>query len=387
MLAMTFLALWRVRPDQPHLPAFALAFACMGIAFAANDFILPFEAPASRMIVNLLFVVATVIASLAVLWRVGAPVPATSFSVAFGLCAIAFGWFLLGDPSTEMRIYVVNATYVVLAGITVFHLVRARPANALDWTFIALGTGLIGLAILRPLATLLHQLDINSVGSLRNSAYWATVQAFTPVVAVAIGLAALIALAHTMFEELHVEADRDFLTGLLNRRGLDRQVRKALTYRSGTVGRPALILVDIDNFKRINDTFGHPVGDGVIAAVAAILARHGGATAAARTGGEEFTLFYANADRNDLLRHAEAIRHAMTLGEFEGVTRDHRVTVSMGLHLRHEQEDMMQMAQAADRALYLAKRSGKDRAVIAPLVFRSASLDPLQPVPHGAHAI
>ncbi|SEP96429.1 diguanylate cyclase (GGDEF) domain-containing protein [Devosia sp. YR412] len=359
ILAVTFLVLWRKRSDQLYLAMLALAFGCSGVAFAINDLLPYFETPASRIAANLMFLVAIASACIGGLLRVGQPVPWRLFAGTSAICAVLFSWYLFVAPSTEARIYVVSAAYVILTSKTVWMLFRATP-RGLDWLFVGLSSALLLLAILRPAATLLKQLDINSAGSFRDSAYWATVQAVTPVIAIAMGLAFLFALASRLFDELTAEANRDFLTGLLNRRGFDKGVQKLL----GGAPDAAVMIVDIDNFKLVNDTYGHGTGDQVIAAVARVLTKQGEADLVARTGGEEFTLFYRAIQRPTLLEHAEAIRHEMTQTEFPGLPYDRYVTVSMGLHPRIKSESISEMMSAADRALYDAKRAGKDRAVL-----------------------
>ncbi len=364
MLATTFLLLWRKRPDQTYLAVLSLSFFACGLAFVANDFMQPFDSPLSRIVANVFFLAATVGACIGALLRARVAVPFRFFAVVCALCAVGFCWFLFVSPSTEARIYVVNTAYVVIASAATLALIRARPSSGLDWTFVALMVCLIGLGIIRPFAALMDNLDTYGGGTLRYSAYWATVQAATPALAIAVGIAFLVALAERMNDELRLEADRDFLTGLLNRRGFHKGVQLALAGNRFRTIRPAVIMVDIDNFKRINDEFGHAVGDDVIAAIALVLMKHGEAELTARTGGEEFTLFYRTGTNEDLLERAEDIRLAVSQTRFSGIPDECPVTVSLGLYSGARHDTISEMMAAADQALYEAKRSGKDRAVM-----------------------
>lgn len=364
ILAPAFLVLWRKRPDQTYLGLLVLTFISTGLAFAINDIVPHFNAPLSRATANVLFLTAVASACIAAMQRVGARIPVTLYLVACSLCAIGFGWFLLVTPSPEARVYIVNATYVVLGATTVWSLYRRQPLSSVDWLFVGLSALLTLLGIARPLAMLFGWLDTNSTGLLRDSVYWATVQAATPILAVALGLAFIGALAVRLLDESSAEANRDFLTGLLNRRGFDRGVQKALAGHHSGERKPALIIVDIDNFKAVNDTFGHAVGDEVIATVAEVLTLHGQADLVARTGGEEFTLFYRADLRSSLLPRAQAITSALATTD---PTARLGVTVSMGMHSRHQSESISEMMASADRALYAAKRAGKDRAILAPI--------------------
>ena len=386
ILTATFLVLWLKRPDQNYLAVLALAFACCGLAFAVNDFLPHFESPLSRIVANTLFLAAIASACIGALLRVGARIPVTLYAMTCVVCAVVFCWYLMIEPSTEARIYVVSTAYVVLTATTVWALLRTRPIHSMDWIFIALITILTVLAILRPIATLLKQLDTNAGGSFKDSTYWATVQAATPVIAIAVGLAFLVALAVKLFDELSTEANRDFLTGLLNRRGFDKGVQRLLGSRWIGEQRPALMIVDIDNFKQVNDNFGHATGDDVIFMVASTLTRHGEADLVARTGGEEFTLFYRSCNRTDLAARADAIRLALTAVDFPQMPYDRRVTVSMGLHCSEQPEPIVAMMAEADRALYVAKSAGKDRAILAPSPTPIAPATPVHERRSGSRA-
>ncbi|HYN86749.1 MAG TPA: diguanylate cyclase [Pyrinomonadaceae bacterium] len=167
-------------------------------------------------------------------------------------------------------------------------------------------------------------------------------------------------------ERLRAEADRDFLTGLANRRrfrkALGQEVERWRRYRVPC----ALLLVDIDFLKRINDAHGHPAGDTVIRAVAAALSLFTRDNdTAARLGGEEFALLLAGADGAQAFAAAERLREAVEASEVEGVGR---VSVSVGVascpgHARSERE----LFTASDSALYRAKTDGRNRSVVAPL--------------------
>jgi len=165
----------------------------------------------------------------------------------------------------------------------------------------------------------------------------------------------------------------DPLTGLLNRRGFDEQARRACA--AGLRGHSVLI-VDIDHFKVINDTYGHLLGDKVISAVAQVLKRCvEGRGQAARIGGEEFALLLAQTSAAGCAEIAERIRsgvergrirRAETAGEGEpGKGEIGTVTVSVGAAACVEMEDFATLLARADRALYQSKQSGRNRVTIA----------------------
>ena len=166
-------------------------------------------------------------------------------------------------------------------------------------------------------------------------------------------------------ERLSAEADRDYLTGLANR----RRFRKALGQELERWRRYsipcALLLFDVDHMKRINDTFGHPVGDRVIRFVAGALAEMSRDNdTAARLGGEEFALLLAGVGVERAFAAAERVRQAVSTNPHEEAGR---VTVSVGVaacpaNARNERE----LFAASDAALYRAKEAGRNVTVLAP---------------------
>src|SRR5690606_3014830 len=129
---------------------------------------------------------------------------------------------------------------------------------------------------------------------------------------------------------------------LLNRRGFEQAATSALV-QSATAAQPAVLLADIDDFKKINDTFGHDVGDRVISAVAQVLEKHGGADITGRVGGEEFALFFPGTALGQLRQSADAIREALASIPIAGLPGDYPLTVSIGLHLRDGAETLREM--------------------------------------------
>ena len=162
------------------------------------------------------------------------------------------------------------------------------------------------------------------------------------------------------------EAVRDPLTGLHNRRHLDRALGAGLAARPRT-GELALLVVDVDHFKRVNDRFGHGAGDTVLTAVAGTLAgavREG--DTAARLGGEEFVLVLPGAGREQALARAERIRRTVAAARHDLDGETVGVTVSVGVAVcPADGATAAALLEAADRALYTAKATGRDRVVAA----------------------
>jgi two-component system, cell cycle response regulator len=160
------------------------------------------------------------------------------------------------------------------------------------------------------------------------------------------------------------EAMTDGLTGLYTRRFFESTVRVEHE-RSGRSGAPlAMLLVDADHFKQVNDTHGHPGGDRVLLELAERLrSTCRRADILARVGGEEFAVLMPGTTAPQALHLAGRIRRRVAESPFTVTDRtSHRVTVSVGVAvLPHDGRTTADLVRAADEALYLAKRSGRDR--------------------------
>jgi diguanylate cyclase (GGDEF)-like protein len=159
----------------------------------------------------------------------------------------------------------------------------------------------------------------------------------------------------------------DGLTGLANRRHLDQELASVLARAERAGGTAALILADLDDFKAVNDRHGHACGDLVLREFATLMhevVREG--DTAARWGGEEFALLLPDTDVEGAERVAERLRRGLesqVILSPEG--QPLRVTVSLGVAGYPEAGGRVELVDAADEALYRAKRVGKNRVVIA----------------------
>jgi diguanylate cyclase (GGDEF)-like protein len=158
----------------------------------------------------------------------------------------------------------------------------------------------------------------------------------------------------------------DQLTGLLNRRGYNEAAGAALA-QAGKAHVPAVALMcDIDRFKAINDKFGHDFGDRVLVEIGDAIRTfcENNGIVVARYGGEEFSALMTGVTSEQAVFYANTLRRICATTE---VSREDDtstfVTVSIGIASSDEPADLPDLMRAADRALYLAKRGGRDRVV------------------------
>ncbi len=161
------------------------------------------------------------------------------------------------------------------------------------------------------------------------------------------------------------EASIDPLTGLRNRRSFERALSKFFRDFK-KFGYPfSVIIMDLDNFKSINDTYGHLVGDRVLKEVGNILRNYLRAKdIPARTGGEEFTIILPGITKEEALTVAERLRKVISNHMIKHDDKKINVTASFGIaEMRNDVEAPEELLREADENLYLAKKSGKDKVI------------------------
>ncbi|MDL4819415.1 sensor domain-containing diguanylate cyclase [Actinomadura opuntiae] len=169
-----------------------------------------------------------------------------------------------------------------------------------------------------------------------------------------------------MHQQLQAAARTDAKTGLLNAAAWQREADTELSRAQRTQDALALLLIDIDHFKRVNDTHGHLIGDQVLVGVASTLCHQlRDYDVVGRFGGEEFVVLLPGADTVEACRVAERLRgrvRRLAVPAEEGTVT---VTVSVGVALfRTHGQDLIELLAAADLALYRAKESGRDRVCL-----------------------
>ena len=166
-------------------------------------------------------------------------------------------------------------------------------------------------------------------------------------------------------KELHYLATQDPLTGCLNRRAFNEQFDEAFKKATDSGTELSCIMADIDHFKAVNDTYGHGVGDEVIKLLADIL--HANARDldfVGRYGGEEFCVVFPDMAIDQAAEVAERIRIATKQESGEKFAAGPRVTISIGVaSLHYQAADPSELNHQADRALYVAKESGRNRVI------------------------
>jgi diguanylate cyclase (GGDEF)-like protein len=169
-------------------------------------------------------------------------------------------------------------------------------------------------------------------------------------------LRAQLAQAQTRIGQLEASADTDFLLGILNRRGFERELHRSVAYIKRYHASGAIIVLDVDRLKPINDAFGHAAGDEVLKAVVAVLLRHVRASdVIGRLGGDEFALLLWNLSETDA--HAKAAALEQTIDALSFVFGDRTVSAgaSAGIAVLGPHAEAGRALEQADSAMYVRK--------------------------------
>jgi diguanylate cyclase (GGDEF)-like protein len=165
----------------------------------------------------------------------------------------------------------------------------------------------------------------------------------------------------TLEQQLETLANTDSLTGLYNRRRMQEmlELQKSMSLRNSSDF--TLIFVDIDHFKKFNDTYGHSCGDYILCEVAFFMRNHlRQGDALARWGGEEFLIMLPNTDIHGARIIAEKIRKAIAEQRFHMAGQEFSVTMTFGLTQHKENDSIDDSLNRADEALYQGKKAGRN---------------------------
>jgi diguanylate cyclase (GGDEF)-like protein len=169
-------------------------------------------------------------------------------------------------------------------------------------------------------------------------------------------LKAELARTQAQIEELQASADTDYLLGIANRRGFERELNRAIAYMKRYRAFGALVVLDVDRLKPINDAFGHAAGDQVLKAIVAELTAHVRASdVVGRLGGDEFALLLWNLSETDARAKAATLEEAIDKLSFVFDGRTINAGASAGVAVLDTHSEAGRALEAADSAMYVRK--------------------------------
>lgn len=366
LLALVALSLrFGLREKALGLGAWAASLAC--VALAAALLAAGFAQTSSAILVqNALWVPSMVLTPIAVRRFLGFPSGARPFAaIALATYAVAAGATVLAGWA-ELRLTLLASLHVACLVAALHALLRAHPRlGGLGPLLMAVGLAMLALVQgWRAATVLLEGADAARflVGGFVVPVL--LVSAMLALTCITVGF--LLLATERVRRDLHSLASRDPLSGLLNRRGF-HELADPLLALSGRRDAPvALAVIDLDDFRRLNEQGGHALGDHAIARVGArLLAESRAEDVVARFGGEEFVVLMPLTDAEGAWRFAERLRLAVA-AELAGLAAaPSGMTASIGLVVARGPADFPALYRRADEALYRAKAEGKDRVILA----------------------
>jgi len=374
LFAVAFFLLWLNRRDR-YVAYAAGAYTASAIAFLILDVgpALPYEL--HRIPANIGFLATGALFAAAIIRRYGLPVPWRAMAVTSAVSMAFFLWFLLGSLSIGGRILSISIGAGIIAAMVVRALWPIKKRYVIDrvlfWVAALSALNLIA----RPIVLLSLGGGFDSYDGFQQSVYWTTVQFTQAMVSITAAISLMVAVAIDQISELRRQVDDDKLSGLLNRRGFEAKAGSALRRYLDDDRPVALMIADLDRFKQINDSYGHAVGDAIIAAFGAHVRAIGPAEMiAGRIGGEEFALLISSAGIETARQFAEAVRIGFAPAAADRIPSTLVPTTSIGLTIGTPGANLSALMHEADQALYEAKRTGRNRVrTFTPISVRQAA--------------
>ncbi|WEX08420.1 GGDEF domain-containing protein [Chelativorans sp. AA-79] len=360
LFGIALFGLWALERKLRFAMTLAVGFCVLSLAMFSQFAGLPPDIGQNAVISGFLYAASMALVGDGILQRSGKRFPA--WLAALYLAGITGGlwYFFYIDRNLIARIYILNFGM----GLILLHAAwRARFLFAGTWTdkallFLLLVSGLHFFP--RTLLTIRSVTMPTTPRQFGETDFWHALVLSTSIIGAMGGLCLLAILVVDIVSKLRQERDLDPLTGVLNRRGLERQSRRLEKVEAGSTS--VIVVCDLDRFKAINDTYGHHVGDTVLAAFAEIIRQNvRKQDIVARTGGEEFVLVLRDISQDQAFGFSERVRKAVEKTRFIGVSAIEPVTCCFGLARIRPGEPLWASLKRADKALYQAKRAGRNQ--------------------------
>lgn len=252
--------------------------------------------------------------------------------------------------------------------VLIAHALLSDQETRLGRAWRVLFIGIVMIMLVLAMRAALALFGLSEIALPQNAVPIHPVQLFTYVAVMATALLGSIGFVLMVKERTDREIMRlamtDSLTRISNRRALMEWAEHALARRSGSP--LALLMIDVDHFKPINDTYGHPTGDEVLRRIAELLeGRLRGYDFMGRYGGEEFCVIAPDTDREGALALAESLRAIIDATPFTAAGKEIALSVSIGIALcpSNAKCELKEILAEADAALYAAKQAGRNRVV------------------------
>lgn len=335
----------------------------MGIVYVALEFLLTRQVDPTPVGIGifLVFLLALSFALIGAAYHYRAQPPWRAMAAIWVVTILAVPVIFSLTYGSTLRLMLYQIPYVAMQSLLGLVIWRSGRRQALDLLLVALQGVAAVIYIAKPFIAAIVGTASAPQGYMATT-YAAISQSGSVVTLMAIALVLLLVMMRDTTAEMIARSETDPLSSVLNRRGFEHHAELALLHGDTAV----LVAADLDDFKKINDSFGHAAGDGVIAHFAAMLVDAAPADAiVGRIGGEEFAVLIPDGLLSDGRLYAETVRTAFAAAQLPVLGIDRRFTASFGVSQRAADDTLFELSRRADAALYRAKASGRNRVSVA----------------------
>jgi diguanylate cyclase (GGDEF)-like protein len=362
LFSFSFLYAWKFDRQRRYLLSFALAFLLYGVGVLIQIMQWPGDLGHNAMLSAAVYGAGSWLVAEAMLRRVDKRLGWVLPVVVLGTMMIGIYYFFYVSRDLVARIYIQNSLPGILFLVTALRMIPSRQdklsERILFWVF-------LGFALhffVRLLLSMDVEVAVSAPEQFARSAFWLVLQISMALFGVALGLALLASTVIDIMDGLRRERDIDLLTGVLARRSFEEKAAARLADRRR---EPlSLIVCDVDQFKSLNDSYGHAAGDAVLRQLGDLM-RNGVRTGdlVGRFGGEEFVILLRRAHLEDARQFAERLRLTVARTVFPVLPAGRAVTASFGVAQHRPGEGIWDLFERADAVLYQAKSAGRDRVI------------------------
>ncbi len=360
IFALTFLVFWTHDKSRKYILAVSISYLMMGLGFVFALVTADVWVLLKSVVSNAFYCGATVVLMWAVCTRAKVKTPLVLLMLIGGISIPMNTWAKLNFESMNVSLYVTNFAIGLMFGVGAWQLRKNAKQGGVErllfWAILLVAVQFW----VRPIISLSIETSINAE-EYRQSFYWTMLNFSTAIFSLLVALSLIAACASDVMSKIKELSSTDLLTGLKIRRAFDEEAREMIIEQARTPLPLSMVIADIDNFKQVNDTYGHPCGDVVIADFGKLIGSAArGSDLVGRIGGEEFCVLLWNADIKGATLFAEGVRAVFGTLAVDSLPEDLRFTASFGVVAHRPGESLEDMYGRADEALYRAKNDGRN---------------------------
>ncbi|MEP9371997.1 GGDEF domain-containing protein [Mesorhizobium sp. KR1-2] len=359
LFSLSFLGAWLLERTRSHLLLFAFSYLCVGLAALGQVTFWPHDIGLNTVASITLYCLGVLLLGEGVLRRSGRKLARALPVLIAALVLVGIVYFFYVDRSLVARAYILNfglgTILLIIAWQARFLRFGEGTDRAMFWLVVAVGLHFFPRTMLTISAFSGGNLD-----AFGASTFWTWVQITLSLLGAGTALGLLGVTSVDVVTALRGERDNDPLTGLLNRRGLEWRSRSL--HGESARKTSSLVVCDIDNFKAVNDTYGHAAGDAVLVGFAGVIRKVARSEdIIARIGGEEFVVVLKGKPLASAYRFAERLRLEIQQTRLDGLPAETSITCSIGVVELRQGADLWAAVERADEYLYAAKKAGRNR--------------------------